>query len=122
MSTADLAGVGVCLDQVVDLLDHVAFQASDDVAFGLALGPLGLSALTEGGFAGLLPRDPTQALGSHQRLDGAPGNRDALTVELSVDLAGTVDTKVGLVRSCDVSTTSLASGTARAESGRFLAA
>lgn len=63
--------MGVCLDQVVDLLDHVAFQASDDVAFGLALGPLGLSALTEGGFAGLLPRDPTQALGSHQRLDGA---------------------------------------------------
>ena len=30
--------MGVCLDQVVDLSDHVAFQASDDVAFGLALG------------------------------------------------------------------------------------
>ena len=68
---ADALGLEQRVECLSHGVDHVAFQASDDVAFGLAL-------------------------------DGAPGNRDALMVELSVNLAGAVDTEVGLVHSLDV--------------------
>ncbi len=74
----------------------------DELALDFVFGSLGLSALAGGGLAGLLPRDPTQALGPHQPLDGAPGHADALAVELGVDLPGSVDTQVRFVSAPDV--------------------
>ncbi|PWD42822.1 hypothetical protein ACN93_11545 [Gordonia paraffinivorans] len=47
----------------------------------------GPGAVADGGLAGLLPADPTQALDPHQPLDGATRNRDARTVELSAGRA-----------------------------------
>src|SRR5690625_3894718 len=72
-------------------------RGRDELPLDLVLGPLGLSAITDRGPAGLLPRDSAQALGAHQPLDGAASNRDALPVELGMDLPGAVDTEVGLV-------------------------
>jgi hypothetical protein len=66
------------------------------------LRPLGLSTIADGGAAGLLARDSTQALGAHEPLDGAPRHRDAFAVQLGVNLPGAVDTKVGLVGGLDV--------------------
>jgi len=45
---------------------------------------------------------PLQAKGSHQTLDGAPGHRCSLPVEVQPHLAGTVDAVVALVRDRDL--------------------
>ena len=75
---------------------------SDELAIHQILGPFGLSSLTDGGLASLLPRDPAQPLGAHESLDGAPGHSDAFTVELGMDLPGAIDPEVRLVRDPDV--------------------
>ena len=52
--------------------DHELVRGcGDGLPFDLVRRPLGLSAVADSGLAGLLPRDPTQALGAHQPLDGA---------------------------------------------------
>jgi hypothetical protein len=62
---------------------------------------LGLRAIAVRGLAGLLPRDPAQALGLHQPLDRAPGDRRAVAVQLGADLLRPVDAEVVLVRLVD---------------------
>ena len=74
----------------------------DELPLDQVLRALGLSTVADGGLAGLLPRDPTQSLGTHQPLDRAAGDLHALPVELGVDLPGTVDTEVDPVRDLDV--------------------
>src|SRR5690606_1247940 len=77
-------------------------RRGDELPLDLVLRTLCLSTVADGGLAGLLPRDPTQAFGSHQPQHGAPGDSDTFTVELGVDLACAVDTEVGLVGDLDV--------------------
>lgn len=59
--------------------------------------PRGLSALADGGLAGLLALDPAQSLGSHQPLDCAPGDTVTLPLEFGMDLPGAVDAEVVVV-------------------------
>ena len=77
-------------------------RRGEELPVDLVLGTLGLSTVADGGLAGLLARDPAQALGSHQPLHGAAGDLDALAVELGVDLPDAVDTQVRLVSGLDV--------------------
>ena len=81
---------------------QLVWRRGHELPVDLVLGTLGLSAVADGGFAGLLARDPAQALGSHQPLHGAAGDLDALAVELGVDLPNAVDTQVRLVSGLDV--------------------
>ena len=66
------AGVGPDVGQVGD--PQLVRRGRDELPVDQVLGPLGLRAVADGGLAGLLPRDPTQALGAHQPLDGAAGH------------------------------------------------
>lgn len=74
----------------------------DELPLHQIIGRLSLGPLAEGGLAGLVPWDSPQPLGLHQPFHGAPGNLHAPAVEFGVDLAGTVDTQVGLVGNLDV--------------------
>lgn len=74
----------------------------DALPLDQVLWPRGLRSVTDRGLAGLLPRDPAQALGPHQPLHGAACDLDALAVELGVDLPRTVDTQIRLAGDLDV--------------------
>ena len=94
------AGVRADIGQIGD--PQLVRPGRGERAIHQVFGPLGLSAVADRGLAGLLPRDPAQALGAHEPLHGAAGHLDALAVELGVDLPGTVDTEVRLVSDLDV--------------------
>ena len=58
----DVGPAGVCADvgQVRD--PELVRRSRDELPLDQVLGPLGLRAVADGGLAGLLPRDPAQAL------------------------------------------------------------
>mgnify|MGYP006889169906 CR=1 FL=1 len=64
--------------------------------------PFGLRAITGGGLDRLIAPEPPQLELAHQSLNGAPGNRNALSIQLGVDLPRPVDTEIVGMDSSDV--------------------
>lgn len=98
----DVGPAGVRADVAQVRYPQLIRAVRDDLPVDQVLAPLGLSALADGGLAGLLPRDAMQPLLAHEALDGAPCDVDAFTVELGVDIPGGIDTQVRLVGHLDV--------------------
>ena len=64
-------------------------RSSDEIRW-----PLRLRTITRGGLDRLIAPEPLQLELAHQSLDGATGNRDALSIQLGVDLPRPVDAEI----------------------------